>query len=202
MPVSSAEKECGWWQLREAARVLRGGGVVAHATEGVWGLACDPLDPSAVAKVLSLKHRDPGQGLILLGHRPNVFAQELAALNEAEHSRVLAAWPGASTFVVPNLRWPQWISGDHKGVAVRVSGHPQARALSARFGAPLVSTSANPGGRKAADNEMKVRAYFGCEIDFYLPGKVQQPGVPSSIHDFGSNQTLRGTDPSSVAEAQ
>ena len=78
MAVPGAEKKSGWWQLREAARVLNGGGVVAHATEGVWGLACNPLDPGAVAKVLTLKSRDPDQGLILLGHRSNVFAQELA----------------------------------------------------------------------------------------------------------------------------
>ena len=202
MAVPGAEKKSGWWQLREAARVLNGGGVVAHATEGVWGLACNPLDPGAVAKVLTLKSRDPDQGLILLGHRSNVFAQELASLSEADHSHALAAWPGASTFVVPNLRWPHWVSGDHKGVAVRVSGHPQARALCARFGAPIVSTSANPSGRKAAENELNVRTYFGCDIDFYLPGKVQQPGVPSSIYDFGSNQSLRGAGPANTPETR
>lgn len=184
-----------WWHLREAARVLRSGGVVAHATEGVWGLACDPDDMAAVARILTLKQRSVDRGLILLGHRPRVFAAELAELNETDYSTALNAWPGPATFIVPNLGpvpWAQWIVGTHSGVAVRVPGHEQARALCASFGGALVSTSANPGGRTAAISEMKVRAYFGRDIDFYLPGEVNQPGQPSSIHDFAAGRTLRG----------
>jgi tRNA A37 threonylcarbamoyladenosine synthetase subunit TsaC/SUA5/YrdC len=30
------------WHLHLAVRHLRRGGLVLHATEGVWGLACDP----------------------------------------------------------------------------------------------------------------------------------------------------------------
>ena len=183
-----------WWHLREAQRTLDGGGIIAHATEGVWGLSCDPHDVAAVARILALKNRDVGRGLILIGHRPKVFADELSCLSEADHAMTLAAWPGASTFVVPNRAtapWPVWITGTHQGVAVRVPGHQQARDLCAAFGGALVSTSANPGGRGAAVNELKVRAYFGSKVDFYLPGEVLQPGQPSSIHDFASSRTLR-----------
>ena len=35
------------FHLGVAADVLRSGGIVAHATEGVWGLACDPFDGTA-----------------------------------------------------------------------------------------------------------------------------------------------------------
>ena len=56
----------------------------------------------------------------------------------------------------------------------------------------MVSTSANPSGRMAATSELKVRAYFGQRVDFYLPGYVILPGKPSSIHDFSSAETLRG----------
>jgi len=174
--------------------VLRAGGVIAHATEGVWGLACDPDDRSAVARILALKGRPVDKGLILIAQHPNVFAGELDCLGESDRRTALEAWPGAATFVVPNggrLPWPQWITGDHMGVAVRVSGHEQARLLCASFGGALVSTSANPSGRKAAINELKVRAYFGHNIDFYLPGCVNNPGIPSSIHDFSRAQTLR-----------
>ena len=184
-----------WWHLREAARILRSGGVIAHATEGVWGLACDPDDRSAVARILALKGRSAGLGLILIAQHPNVFAGELACLSEADQRLALDTWPAAATFVMPNraqLPWPQWITGDHNGVAVRVPGHEQARLLCAVFGGAVVSTSANPSGRMAATSELKVRAYFGQRVDFYLPGDVILPGKPSSIHDFSSAETLRG----------
>src|SRR4051794_31230036 len=45
------------FHLGIAAKVLRHGGIVAHATEGVWGLACDPFDADAVVRLLDLKGR-------------------------------------------------------------------------------------------------------------------------------------------------
>ncbi len=42
------------FHLTRAARCLRRGGVVAHATEGVWGLACDPFNATAVGRLVTL----------------------------------------------------------------------------------------------------------------------------------------------------
>lgn len=47
-------------------RVLRGGGVIAHATEGVWGLACDPGVEQAVMRIVQLKGRRADKGFILV----------------------------------------------------------------------------------------------------------------------------------------
>ena len=93
-----------WWHLREAVHTLQGGGVIAHATEGVWGLACDPNDMAAVVRVLHLKDRAVAKGLLLLGHDGQAFAPELAALSYTDTAQVEAAWPGATTFVGPNVR--------------------------------------------------------------------------------------------------
>ena len=193
---AGAASRVDWWHLSEAVATLRAGGVIAQATEGVWGLACDPDDRHAVARILALKGRDVARGLILLGHHSQVFAAELAQLSEIDRARAHAEWPGPSTFVVPNrtsLPWPHWITGDHPGVAVRVPGHEQARLVCASFGGPLVSTSANPSGRRAPTTMLKVRAYFGSEVDYYLPGEVLEPGTPSRIHDFATGKSLRGT---------
>lgn len=57
-------------RLRQAARLLRAGGVITHATEGVWGLACDPWNRCAVERLLSIKRRDVARGLILIGAQP------------------------------------------------------------------------------------------------------------------------------------
>ena len=45
------------WHGRLAVRALRRGGHVLHATEGVWGLACDPWNPLAAERLLALKRR-------------------------------------------------------------------------------------------------------------------------------------------------
>jgi L-threonylcarbamoyladenylate synthase len=173
-----------WWHLQIAARILRSGGIVVHATEGVWGLACDPFDGQAVGRVLALKQRSTGKGLILIGADPTQFAAELGCLSVPEQSAVLASWPGPETWIVPNRTFPAWITGGRDQVAVRVPGHVQARALCEIFGGPLVSTSANLSGQAPPVTELGARArYFGSRrcVDYLLPGQVNRPGVASRI---------------------
>jgi L-threonylcarbamoyladenylate synthase len=175
-----------------ATAALRAGGVVVHATEGVWGLACDPFDGAAVARLLSLKGRAPARGLIVIGACAEMFAAELAGLSRAAADRVRASWPGADTWVVPNERFPRWITGARATIAIRVPGHAQARALSAQFGAPLVSTSANPSGRPPAQTELAARRYFHGRVDCVLAGATCGRGQPSRIRDAVTGRALRG----------
>lgn len=178
-------------QVTQAAARLRESGVILHATEGVWGLACDAFDEAAVARLLSLKQRPVSKGLIVIGASEVEFGPELAALGSSERSAVLESWPGAVTWLVPNKQFPRWITGGRTTVAVRVPGHPQARALCAEFGGPLVSTSANPGGRPPALTALTARGYFPRQVDYLLPGDVIRPGISSSIRDL-SGAVLRG----------
>ena len=179
------------WHLGRVAAALKAGGVVLHATEGVWGLACDPFNLTAVLNILALKQREVGKGLIVVGADAEDFAPELASLGEAERARVEASWPGAATWILPSRRFPVWVTGGSESVAVRVAGHVQVRALSARFGAPIVSTSANPGGRAPAKNRFKAQAYFHGSVDYVLPGEVLDQHGPSCIRTT-DGKILRG----------
>ena len=60
------------WHLSRAAAALHAGGVIAYATEAVFGLGCDPADEAALARVLDLKRRPAHKGLILNKHRLSV----------------------------------------------------------------------------------------------------------------------------------
>jgi L-threonylcarbamoyladenylate synthase len=179
------------FHLTLAADVLHAGGVVAHATEAVWGLACDPFDPDAVMRLLDLKHRAVSKGLIVIGEDDSVFAPELSALGELDAARVRRTWPGPETWLVPNRQFPAWITGGRPKVAVRVPGHPQARALCAAFGAPLVSTSANLSRQPAARTELAVRRAFSRDVDYVLHGRVAGELAPSRIRDAVSGVRVR-----------
>ena len=177
--------------LRTAVDVLRKGGVVAHASEGVWGIACDPLDAAAVGKVLAIKGRDAAKGLVLIAGHACHFKVEIASLDEATRERVLASWPGAVTWVVANHRFDDWITGGRGTVAIRVPGHEQARALAASFGRAIVSTSANRAGAPPALTANEVEQRLGGEIDFVLPGAVGGRRGASRIIDAASGEVLR-----------
>lgn len=181
------------WRYQNAARVISAGGVVCHPTEGVWGFACDPLNPEAVGKVLRLKKRSPAQGLILIAHDLALLKPYLLPLEADIEARVFPSWPGPVTWLLPVAPWvPDWITGGRDTLAVRVTAHPVAAALSAAFGDALVSTSANPTGKSPALNAVRSRAYFADEADAMLTGELQTPGQCSEIRDAHSGKLLRG----------
>jgi len=105
---------------------------------------------------------------------------------------VLASWPGPHTWLLPAAPGlPQWLSGSHDTLAVRVTRHPLASALCNCLDSPLVSTSANPSGQRPARNPLTLRRYFGDNIDLILHGPLGGLTRPSQIHDARSGLTLR-----------
>jgi len=174
-------------RIAAAAHCLAAGGIVAYPAEGVWGLGCDPDNRDAVLALLALKQRPVEKGLILVAASMQQFAPWLGGLTDAEREQLSASWPGPITWVVPHSgRSPDWIRGDNKGVALRVSAHPLIAALCERFGGPLVSTSANPTGRPPARSVLRVRRYFGARLDAVLNGALGGADGPTPI------RTLRG----------
>jgi L-threonylcarbamoyladenylate synthase len=175
-----------------AVRVLRAGGVIAYASEGVWGLGCDPFNADAVLRILDLKSRDVAMGLILVAASVEQLAPLLVHVPRHARAELQQSWPGPVTWVVPiRGELPRWITGRHASVALRVSGHTQLRALCKAYGKPIVSTSANPHGRPPARTALAVRRYFRNHIDYILPGATGSLGRPSQIRDALSGRVLR-----------
>ncbi len=173
--------------------VVRSGGLISYPTEAVWGLGCDPWNPVAVDRLLSLKRRPEHKGLILIASSVSQIEVLLESLTAEQRDRVLLSWPGPNTWLLPdpsNLI-PEWIKGRFDSVAVRVTDHPIARALCDRLGSPLVSTSANPGGSKPALTKAEVSNYFGSGVDFYLAGELGESDKPSTIRDAVNGAILR-----------
>ena len=177
--------------IAEAAQIIASGGVVAHACEGVWGLACDPMNEAAVRRMLQMKRRPASKGLIVIGAAADDFAAELEPLCADAAARIRDSWPGAVTWLVQNVRFPPWIVGDFATVAVRVPDHEQARQFAAACGHPLVSTSANRAADPPARSAEEVKRIFGSEMDGLLPGEVGDRTAPSTIIDAGTGRVLR-----------
>ncbi len=180
------------WALREAARVLRAGGVVACPTEAVFGLSCDPADPEAVARLLALKRRPPSKGLILVAADPAQLAPWLAPLEPQAHARLLSRWPGPHTWIAPAATaTPDYLTGARHSLAVRVTAHPPLAALCRAFGGALVSTSANLSGRPPARDRLAIRRQFGDNLDYLLPGPLGGLSAPTGIQDLLGGSRIR-----------
>ncbi|GAB1406711.1 Sua5/YciO/YrdC/YwlC family protein [Thermomonas brevis] len=180
--------------LDAAIAALRAGGVIAYPTEGVWGLGCDPRDEAAVRRLLALKQREVGKGLILVAADIAQLADyiDLSALDDATRAALAASWPGPHTWIVPaSARAPRWITGDHDGIAVRVSAHPQVVALCDAFGHALVSTSANIASEPAPRTRAELDPRILAGVDAICDGETGGLAQATPIRDARDGRQLR-----------
>lgn len=178
-------------EIREAVNLLREGGIICHACEGVWGFACDPFNQSAVSRILKIKRRPQSKGLIVIAHEAAQFGAELALLSCDKRDYITASWPGRTTWLLPTNRFPNWIIGDHATVAARVPDHQQARTIAAMFGQPLVSTSANIANEDPCLTEAEARSTFEDSVDYVVSGSISHSTGSSDIFDAASGEQIR-----------
>ncbi len=185
------------WQRLFARRLIRQGGVIAYPTEAVWGLGCDPWNPLAVNRILTLKQRPVEKGLILVAASVEQVQFLLQPLEPTLQQRALVHWTGSRnpsvTCLLPDVdaQIPHWVKGAHTSIGVRVSGHPLVRALCESSEHLLVSTSCNPAARAPARTRWQAANYFGSGVDWLAPGNVGSNREPSQIIDIATGRRLR-----------
>lgn len=181
------------WRNRLVANKLRQGAVIAYPTEGVWGLGCIPELEQAVSQLLELKQRPWQKGLILVASSLEQIMPYVVTLSEQQHQTLQTTWPGPVTYLIPaSEKTPIWVRGEHATVAVRVSSHPVVRGICEELGGPIISTSANPASKPPALTRLRLKQYFGDNLDYVVPGALGGASGPSEIRDLINNTVIRG----------
>ena len=178
--------------LSQAIDVISAGGIIAYPTESVYGLGCDPFNHKAVETLLKLKQRPVEKGMILIASH----IQQILPLIQPDHpddlARALKTWPGHHSWVFPKTSLvPDWISGQHQSIAIRVSNHPVVKQLCDRMNAPLVSTSANLSNQDILTSIADIRSAFGDRIGNYIDAPTGGETKPSTIRDAHSGAIIR-----------
>ena len=86
---------------------------------------------------------------------------------------------------------PAIVTGDHAGLAVRITSNPVAAAICNVVEMPVVSTSANIAGEPVARNAYVLRRKFGHLVDYIVPGECGPATGPSEIRVLQSGAVLR-----------
>ena len=177
----------------QAARVLRGGGIVAYPTEGVYGLGCLPTELDTVERLLRVKRRSWRKGLPLIAANLEQLTPFVTIPADGQREEILASWPGPVTWVLPaRSETPDLLTGGRSTLAVRVTSHEISRALCLQADSPLISTSANRAGRPPLLSARAVRIALGGEIDYVLAGPLGGLENPTAIRDGRTGAYLRG----------
>jgi L-threonylcarbamoyladenylate synthase len=177
--------------IRDAAAVLRNGGLVAFPTETVYGLGGNALDPVAVERIFAAKGRPATDPVIV--HIANVDQLDAIASHVPPVARELAAafWPGALTLILEKRATvPDSVTAGLATVAVRMPSHPIARALIEQAAVPVAAPSANRFSRPSPTRAEHVLADLEGRIDVVIDGGPTPIGVESTIVDLTASPPL------------
>lgn len=171
--------------LAEAARVLRGGGLVAFPTETVYGLGANALDASAAGRIFAAKGRPANNPLIV--HLADASAARNVVADWPASSARLAEWfwPGPLTLVLPKRDTvPDVVTANGPTVAVRVPAHPVAQALLRATDLPIAAPSANRSTELSPTRAEHVLRSLDGRIDMLLDGGPTSGGIESTVLDL------------------
>ncbi len=174
-------------ELKEAARILRSGGLVAFPTETVYGLGGNALDEDAARKIYAAKGRPSDNPLIAHVSCVEEVEPLVKEIPEAGRKLMEAFWPGPLTMIFPKSeKVPYGTTGGLDTVAIRMPDDPVANRLIALAGVPVAAPSANTSGRPSPTTADHVWQDMNGRIDMIIDGGPVGIGVESTIVDVSS----------------
>jgi len=176
-------------KIKNAARVLKDGHLVAFPTETVYGLGADATNQKAVSRIFTVKSRPTNHPLIV--HISSINQLDKWAIDIPEYATKLAKsfWPGPMTLILNrNNLAKNFITGGQENIGVRVPSHPVALALLSEFeklgGVGIAAPSANKFCSVSTTTSAAVKDEIGDLLstqDIILEGGQSELGVESTI---------------------
>ena len=168
-------------------RWVGSGGVAVFPADGLYGLACDPLNAGAVNRIHALKGRDERKPSAVMYFSPLAMRELVESLGPRTREALGALLPGPVTLVVanPQHRYPLACREDPERLGVRLIDGTLAGAMT-----PILQTSANRSGELAPHRFEDVPDALLAGADLAIDGG-ELTGQPSTVVDL-TELELRG----------
>jgi L-threonylcarbamoyladenylate synthase len=155
-------------------------GVAVFPADGLYGLACDPLDATAIARIHRLKGRDEGKSSAVMYLSPLAMRELVEGLGQRAREAIGTLLPGPLTLVVanPEHRYPLACREDPERLGIRLIDGPLAGAM-----CPLFQTSANRSGEPPPGSFDEVPPEIVGGVDLAIDAGALT-GQPSTVVDL------------------
>ena len=191
-------------EIQKALEVLRSGGVILYPTDTVWGIGCDATDPEAVAKIYAIKNREDSKSLVLLASDMDMICRyvkevpEMAVqLVEVNDKPMTIIYPGAvageKRCMKADRRALAFNTVAEDGtVGIRIPMMDFCQTLVAKFGRPIVSTSANVSGEATPKKFAEISEQIRNAVDHIVDPSLEKgaTGHSSSIIKVGLDYSI------------
>ena len=182
---------CSLDSLKDAAKRLKNGGLVAFPTETVYGLGVDAENEAAISRMYEVKGRPKDHPVIVHISDQNQVAYWAEEVPEYAITLMRKFWPGPMTLILKRSeKVKDFITGGQDFVGLRIPSNPIAQKLLSEFeslgGHGVAAPSANRFGSisptSASDVSEEISEFLGDQ-DLILDGGSCDVGVESTIID-------------------
>lgn len=156
--------------LRQAAEIVRKGGLIAYPTDSCYALGCHVGDKDAMDRLRQVRGIDDKHHLTLMCRDLSEIAV-YAIVDNAYYRLMKAATPGSYTFILRATREVprRLMHPRRRTIGVRVPQHPVAHALLAELGEPMLSATLQlPGDDTPMSEGSEIRTRLEHQLDLVV----------------------------------
>jgi L-threonylcarbamoyladenylate synthase len=164
-------KENNIESIKEAIFYLENAGIIAFATDTIYGVACDAYNDKAVKKIYNIKNRDKSKSIAIFV-KDLSSAKKIVQFQQQSESIFTNLTPGPLTLVLEkkeNTKISNFLT-NNQYIGIRIPNHNFILKLLHKFNRPLAVTSANISGKKSATNIDEIKNYFQDKLDLIIDG--------------------------------
>ncbi|NFI04746.1 threonylcarbamoyl-AMP synthase [Clostridium botulinum] len=177
-------------KMKEAAQIIKDGGIVAFPTETVYGLGSDALNEDAVKKIFIAKGRPQDNPLIV--HVASKNIQSLVEdIPDIAQRLIDKYWPGPLTLILKKKSIiPDMTSANLDTIGIRMPNNEIALKLIEMSNTVIAAPSANISGRPSPTDVERCIDDLSGRVDCIVGGKKSDIGLESTILDCTVNPPI------------
>lgn len=186
--------------IRQAADIIRQGGLVAYPTDTTYALGCGIGEKAALERLIKLRRlSDKHQFSILCADLSEIATY--AKVRNTDYRLIKAHTPGAYTFILQGTsEVPRRLMHEKKRtIGIRVPDNAICQALLIELGAPLMtSTLLLPGDEFPLSDPIDIESSIGNQVDLIIDGGfggLEETTVVSLVEDSGPVIVRTGAGP-------
>jgi tRNA threonylcarbamoyl adenosine modification protein (Sua5/YciO/YrdC/YwlC family) len=177
--------------IRQAAEIVRKGGVIVYPTDSCCALGCRIGDKAAMERIRKIRQVDERHHLSLVC-RDLAEIGQYASINNVQFRLLKAATPGSYTFILQATKEvpKRLLHPSRRTIGLRVPDHKVTRALLEELGEPLLSsTLILPGDELPLNDPEEIRERLEHQVDAVIDGG-QCGIVPTTVVDLTGDEPV------------